>query len=169
MAQKNPIPEEMELSRSVLKWTGVTLVGFVFVVASILLTLNGDGGIKMWLSGLFFALVMLVGLVQLLGGSKLRLNPDGFQYTSMFKTHSYQWKDISRFGYMYINGNQHVTFQLRNDQPRNALSKLNRALGGMSGSLPDSYGYKAHELVAIMEQFRRRSVARLAKRETELG
>ena len=78
------IGARITLKPSKLKWFMVTLIGALFTAGGGMMISEGNETAKGWFVTLFFALVALVGILQLTGvGTYLKLGPDGFEAKSL--------------------------------------------------------------------------------------
>jgi hypothetical protein len=145
------------------KWALVFLVCGAFFGGGFLMLAHPEdasdrfGG---YLCIVFFGLCAVASLAQLVPGSSfLRLAPDGLTFRSMWRTRSYRWSDIERFGVAEVNTVHGFTRQRHPmvgfdfsasypDQDKAVrLRSLNRRLTGFEAALPDNYGW-SHEALA---------------------
>jgi hypothetical protein len=108
----------------------------------------------------FFALGIPVMLINLLPGQAyLELAEDGFTFAGVFRKNTIYWKDVAGFGVASVSGNKMVGWDF---VPEYAPQKTGRAvastLTGVQGALPDTYGMKAEQLSALMNELKRRSM-----------
>jgi hypothetical protein len=133
------------------------LVCAAFAVGGGFMIADGQGA-KGWFVALFFGLGVAVSVVQLLpGASYLEMTRDGFVICSLFRRSPlFLWRDVSAFTVARLppHGKQMVVFSSANDAAK-PLGKVNRAMLGASGGLPDTYGMNADALAELMN--RRRS------------
>jgi hypothetical protein len=115
----------------------------------------------------FFGLGTLVSLAQLIPGSSfLRLTSEGLTVRNMWRTTSYRWTDIARFGVAEFT-TPHGPFRQRHrlvgldfasTHPRHratqALMTFSRELTGFEGALPDNYGRSDADLAAYLNQLK---------------
>jgi hypothetical protein len=132
------------------------------------------GGVLMIRDGLcagFFGLCLPVFLIQLYPKSSfLTVSEEGIEFCSLFRSHRLRWSDISEFGTYTIR--QHglpvsrmVGFNYSAQYQRASKARaFSKALAGFEGGLPDTYGFRAEELVQILSDFHRE---RLLKRNVE--
>jgi hypothetical protein len=152
--------ETVVLRPSKLKFIG-------FLTGSLVLTGGGIGmiasgeGISGWFCAIFFALCSAVFVVLLLpGASYLRLTPEGFVVCSLYRVWPLiAWSGVSVFRVELMPpATRAVVF----DQPGAAdhlrLRRVNRAIAGGEGMLPDTYGMKAADLAALMNEWRNRRI-----------
>ena len=156
------------------KWTLVLLISAAFVAIGVLVLRDPKASAdRTWayLGVSFFALCATVALLQFLPGSSfLLLTPEGFTVRVMWRTTSYRWADIDRFG---VAGFETTHGPLRQDHrlvgfdfvasyPRGrssqALMTLNRRLTGFEAALPDNYGRSHTDLAAYLNTLRARYV-----------
>jgi hypothetical protein len=117
-------------------------------------------GAKGWFVALFFGLCAAVFVVQLIpGASYLEITSDGFVICSLFRRSPlFPWRDVGSFAVAKLppHGKKMVMFSSQRDAAK-TLGKVNSAMFGASGGLPDTYGMKAEELAELMNT--RRSIA----------
>src|ERR1700676_1257387 len=145
-------PGPIILRSSRKKWLRVTIGAGCFTVVSGLLGFGGD--IIGILGTAFFGICTLVGVITLLpGASWLRLDEKGFEFTRFFRTTRFHWSDVGDFGVWTFRSNNLVVFKAT--KPRlSILEKINTALSGRNGYLPDTYGMAAEDLVQLMTAWR---------------
>ena len=143
------------------KWVLVFLVSAAFVAIGFwTLPDPGTSSDRFWTYGgiVFFGIGVLVSLIQFVPGSSfLRLTSDGITVRIMWRTTSYRWSDIERFGvtsHRLIGLDFSASYPER-DKFRTAL-KLCRLLSGFEGALPDNYGWNLAELAAYLNTLRAR-------------
>ena len=154
------LPEVMELRPARLKWVMIFLISASFVAISVWLGDEMDA-LTRWGSGGFFALCGLIAVPQMIGvGARLQLDREGFTCTTLFKSFRRTWVECSEFAPARVGPNLMVGFSTLTDEtnhPRGAA--LARALTGVSGALPDTFGMAADELAELMNLFRQRALA----------
>ncbi len=111
-----------------------------------------------WFCTLFFGLGAVIFAVNLLpNASYLRLEDDGFTYSSLFRQHTVKWAVVSEFGLMVMRSSNLVAWTfVPNHKTSRTMRQLNRAIGGFDAALPDTYGLKAVNLVVVMATLRDR-------------
>ena len=125
----------------------------MFVVAAI--WISQVHGVIAYLAAGFFALCILLDIVQLLTGSTyLRLAEDGLSLTSLFCVYKIPWNVIDRFfvvelkriGVRKVVGFNFVQSYDRDHQAR----RISLAIAQCEGTLPDTYSQKPEELAEIL-------------------
>jgi hypothetical protein len=113
-----------------------------------------DGGTMTRIATAFFGLCAIVFAVQLLPGAAwLRLEPAGFTVCNLFRTHFTPWSDVSGFGVAVAGQKELVGYNCRSAAERSSrLAALNKALSGYNSALPDTYGPRAAELAALLNE-----------------
>lgn len=129
-------------------------VGFVAIGAFMV----ADGEWTGWFVLGFFGLCALAFAVQCLPGSSgLRLDRDGFTFTSLFRSSTVPWTEVSSFHVAEVGGRAMVCWTYRADVSHSARSRLlSRALSGQEAGLPDTYGLAPGELAQLLEDWRAR-------------
>jgi len=151
------LPEEMTLKPSKMKWIGVLTIGAIFTTIGIFMASKGEA--MGWFCAIFFGLVAGVALAQLVGNSHLRLHADGFEQNMLGRKLDCRWDEVSNFGIFKTNGNSFVTFNRAQDEGK-LMAKINRAVGGGSSQLGDTFGMSAEALATLMLRFQERSLLR---------
>ncbi|HEV2413743.1 MAG TPA: hypothetical protein VGX27_02980 [Candidatus Dormibacteraeota bacterium] len=149
----------MVLTGNRWRWIALFLASAAFVAAGVLTFFVAPGG---RLGGvvvfLFFGACATVGLVQFVAGSSLVLSPDGFTVNSLGRQTTRRWQDVESFvvvepsAFSRIVGIKFAT----PDGRMPAARKAARSVAGFEGALPDTYGMKAGELAALMNDWRAR-------------
>jgi hypothetical protein len=94
MLSRFPGPATLYPSRT--KWLLVLLAGGLLAVGGYLMVSDGDR--RGWFVLVFFASVFIVAAMMLLpGAGGLTLDRNGFQVTSLFRSSSSRWQDVSGF------------------------------------------------------------------------
>jgi hypothetical protein len=147
----------MTLHASKLKMAGLVAISAVFVAIGIFT--SSKEPVMGLLSAGFFGLCGIVGVLGLIpGGSYLLLERDGFTTSSLFRKHSYRWRDVSPFGVKRISRNKMVcwNFAPNYSGPKRGAS-FSKTLTGIEAALPDTYGKKAEDLAELMNELRQRA------------
>ena len=151
------------------KWSGVLTVGLVLGFGGWLMITDPDRSRDRamgWCCLIFFGLVALVAIVQLIpGSSRVVVTSKGLYQTALFRRRFFAWADIERFG-MIEWSTWHGPFRQRHRQvgirfqKSSAVRKKWRrstlftaALVGYHGALPDNYGYKHQELADLLNSY----------------
>lgn len=132
----------------------------VFVGIGVLLIVDEKTAIGV-MTVAFFGLGLLVGIAMLFHRrSCLCLSTDGFTVNTLLKSSFHRWSDVRGFRVvnMYtgpIRTNSWVMYDFASPA---AVSATTRNLASLMGvgeaALPDTYGMKAAELVALMNEWR---------------
>ncbi len=145
-------PSVIVLRPSKTKTILLILVCVVFAAGAKFMIADGEVA-KGWSVVIFFGLGAGVFIIQLLpGASYLEITPAGFVICSLFRKRPLiPWRDVGPFTVAKLPpyGKKMVMFTSPGDAAK-ALGKLNRALLGASGGLPDTYGMKAEKLAELM-------------------
>lgn len=110
-----------------------------------------------WLVAGFFALGVIVSVINLLPGSSyLRLDNEGFTTCSLFRTHTFRWFDVERFDVARISTNKMVVFDFSDTYRKQEVGRrVATAVTGHEGALPESYGMSQEELAKLLNDYRR--------------
>ena len=141
MYHPRDLPDEMLLRPSKLKWMGVLAVGVILGLGGVLMLVE-EGGVMPWFCIIFFGLVAATAFVQLLGGSYLRLDADGFEQSMIGRKMNCRWDEVSSFGVWSMSGNKFVTFNRAGDSGK-VMTAVNTSIAGASSQLGDTFGMKA--------------------------
>ena len=133
------------------KWLAMVAISVAFVWIGV--TIRGTHPLAGWSCIVFFGLCGVAGVLNLLpNASRLRLDDDGFEIRSLFRTRRVRWADVARFGTMRIGVNTMVGFDFVDGyRGSDRLRRVNRDLSGFQAALPDNYGLKATALAERME------------------
>ena len=100
--------------------------------------------------------IALLGSV-LPGSSYLEVNARGLSLCAMYRKSFFAWSDIARFVPIDMGGHGMVGIEFAPHYTGSALGRRwAQRIGGVDGALPDTYGYTAEELVAALNEARRR-------------
>jgi hypothetical protein len=89
----------------------------------------------------------------------LKLDRDGFEVTSLFRSHRVRWQDAAGFAPVAIPPSiQKMVCYDNVGLAGGALGKVSIAISGHNAALPDSYGLAVDELARLMAQWRARAV-----------
>jgi hypothetical protein len=136
------------------------VVSAVFVAGGAWMIQSGEP--MGWFVAIFFALGLVVFPILLLpGAAYLLINRDGFTFCSLYKKNSLRWSDVDQFFVLEmrtggIRVNKMVVFNYAPDYPKWKRSRvIVGELVGAEGGLPDTYGMKAEELAAFLNECKR--------------
>ena len=109
----------------------------------------------------FLAGAVLSFLMLSLERNYLLLTPAGFKAQTLFKSSNFRWEEVEEFHAMWVKGPTMVIYSLSPQGKlrftESAWRKLNKALSGGEGSLPDTYGMSAEALADLMNQWKNRA------------
>lgn len=145
------LPERV-LRQSRRKWLAILLCCAVAVAGGV--ETRHEQLATSWAMIVFFGLGVIVSGVAVLPGSGyLRLTPDGFEQRTMFRTSLVSWRHIDHFE--SASGSVGVVYDPDHAPDANSR-KANRLVLGVDGVLTDTYGMKADDLAALMNDWLRR-------------
>jgi hypothetical protein len=126
-----------------------TLGGFV---------LSEESPMKGWVIALFFGLMSIIFLMQLIpGSSQLSLTHEGFIITSLFRSHLTPWSHVKEFSIGNLGPNKAVMLDYVDKHRKHSFGKrLAKSFSGRHGALPDTYGMRATELLQIMNAWKQK-------------
>jgi hypothetical protein len=138
--------------------------GLLLLCGSLIFVAGGVGMIKSgemfgWASVIFFGLCALVFSIKMLpNASYLKLHHEGFTQVTMFRSSTFRWQDVSEFSVDRIGGNKTVMLDfVLSWHTSSKLKKVARLMSGHDGALPDTYGLRAEELVALLKEWKNKS------------
>lgn len=136
------------------KWLSMLLVCQVFCVIALLML--RDGRLAGWFCLVVFGLGSLVAALALLPGANyLRLEDEGFTFSSLFRAHHVRWADVQGFVQVRVASNTLVGWCYREgSEPQGRGVRLSLALAGCHAALPENYGLGAEELARRLELLR---------------
>jgi ribosomal protein S18 acetylase RimI-like enzyme len=139
------------------RWSLLLAVFVAFTALGIATIVSGEAW--GWLAAIFFGLGIPISVLVLTGRiNTLHLTPEGFTIRSL-RTSTIGWDDVEAFGTFETAGGTMVGFTFAPSYDRATIGRaLARELTGSpyEGGLPDTYGMKAEELAALMEEWRSR-------------
>jgi hypothetical protein len=114
-----------------------------------------------WFVLVFFLIGAIVAAAALLpGAGALTLDGSGFESTNLFRRSRLRWRDVTGFkaGVIPPSGRRFVLFDDITAQDR-AIARINTAILGRNGALPDTYGLSADDLADLMRRWHERATA----------
>ena len=149
--------EDILLKTSFGKHIFLILICLAFVGGGIWMINSGDW--RGWLPTIFFgAGAPLIIMQAVMGSGYIRLNQEGMTMGSVRGTETtIKWQEIEEFGIWEISGNKFVSWNFVADyKASKKIRDFNKGLGAMDSMLPDNYGMKPAELLALLEEFKMR-------------
>lgn len=126
-------------------------------LAAVAILMACDGKPIGWAIAAFFGLCTAVFAIQLHPrASFLTVDADGFEYSALFRRHRLRWADVTEFGVITlshhgIKTHTMVGLNYSESYPHHQRGRsLSRAMTGFEGALPDTYGFSAEELAALL-------------------
>ena len=149
----------LTLFPSRLKWVGVLLGSLAFVALGVFLLRDATTS-EIWdvCTIVLFGLGVVIAFVNLMpGASYLRLDRNGFEMRSLYRTHATAWADVAGFGIMSIPTARKKmvgwNYVAGRGKP-SRLRKFNLERFGFEAALPDTYGMDIADLVELLESIR---------------
>ena len=148
--------DQLVLRPSKLRWAALLAGSVAFCAGGVLMVSSGEA--TGWLVLVFFGLCGVVSMTMLFSKNNyLVLAPAGFTIHSVFRQTTISWSNVESFGTYRLRGSSTVMFLYSPDFPRSrALRGLNRAVTGYDGGLPDTYGLRADQLAALINDCKQR-------------
>lgn len=144
------------------KWWAL-LICLVFVAIGIWMVSTGAGW-PGWLALGFFGLCAVSCVLADIFRDRfaLELTQDGFTVRSPFASSYVAWRDVEAFEVWRHRGNRLVGWRLveKARADKGLATTTSRAISGLDGALSSSFGMKTAELVALLEDRRRRALGR---------
>lgn len=151
-------PDTLVLQAGRLKWALVLAASLAFVSAGLLIFFKAPNGRVGGTAGIvFFGLAAVVAVLQMLTG-RLELSPQGFTLSGLGRKSTTGWSDVSSVTAVRPAGAMQKMVQVTLSDSANLPRK-----GGVVGGrrlLPDTYGMKAEDLAALMNEWRGRYASR---------
>jgi hypothetical protein len=137
---------------------GAAILALVFLSAGLILLRGGRP--EGWFAVAMCALNVVLSIVPLATRGTLTLTSEGFTTQAGGRSSSYAWQDIQEFGVWRVGlwgvGMRWVGFRFNAAHPPRApWTRLGRVLSPWDGALPDTYGLPPHDLVTLLERWRR--------------
>lgn len=109
-----------------------------------------------WFVAIFFSLIAVITFINILpNAAYLKLDQDGFEFSSLYKKDSYNWKDVQYFSAKKTLFRTMIVFNFsENYQKYKTMRKISAGIGGVEGALPDTYGLKAKDLAYLMNEYK---------------
>ena len=136
------------------KWLGMLLGCLAFCGVAVLML--RDGRLAGWFCLAVFGLGSLIAALALLPGANyLRLDEEGFTFSSLFRAHHVRWADVQDFAQVQVASNRMVGWRYREGrEPGGRGVRLSLAIAGCHAALPENYGLGAEELARRLELLR---------------
>lgn len=137
------------------------LGSLMFVVGGVFVVLKGELLVGLG-SVCFFGMCLAVSIVQLnRKAAYLLLESDGFTFCAMFRAHKVPWSDVDRFEVTRIVLNKMVVWNYPAESTRHAKGRaISKSIAGYEAGLPDTYGFKAEKLCALLNEIKNESLFR---------
>jgi hypothetical protein len=89
----------------------------------------------------------------------LRLEPEGFTFCSLFRSHTVRWKDVGEFAVITVGQNQMIAWNYTPDYSATGRAgAISKSFFGYEAAMSDTYGMKPQALVDLLESIRQRNV-----------
>jgi hypothetical protein len=151
-------PGPVALYPSRKKWFWLLLLAAVFTAGGVGMVSNKEPW--GWLVLIFFGAGLVISAITLLpGAGGLVLDGNGFQVTSLFRSHRSRWRDVTRFEPISVPYARQRMVGFDDATAGRTITAINTALSGHNAALPDTYGFSVDELAELMRRWRERAAA----------
>ncbi len=134
----------------------LTAAGAGFAVLGLLMRREpGFTGVVGWFCAAFFGLGAAVGAAQLAWPGRLVVSPEGLTLQMLWRKRVWPWSAVDAFGVWRAKSTTLVVFEDASART-GALTRMNRALGASSGSLPPGWRVKPEALALLLAQAKAR-------------
>lgn len=134
---------------------GLLFIGTGFVAAGVFIALKGDPW--GWAVSLFFGLAIPVAILQLVRGSCLKLDNEGFEVNPGTKPWRLRWDDVDSFYVGRIYGNKMIGINFSSSyKAMQAGRKIASALSGMEGAINSQFKLPAEKVCEHLSQWKLR-------------
>jgi membrane associated rhomboid family serine protease len=153
--------EPIVLRPSRRRWVGL-FVCCVALTAVCAWAFVDEPNVLMAVGVLLFGPGIVLAVLQLLPGSaSLRIAPEGLLARGPVRSGNWGWNEIEHFSTFDADPygtTKQVGFDLRDLTPdrQGAWQTLGRGMTGVDGALPDTYGMRAEDLAALLDEARER-------------
>jgi hypothetical protein len=139
-------------------WRRVGYLAVALLFAAIGVLMIRDAQPAGWFLLVVFGLASIVFLALLLpGASCLVLDAEGFTCRALFRRWRERWADIEHFAVVTVGSHRMVGWRYRAHVTGQARGRaVSRAVSGVDGALPDTYGHSPEALVERLEAWRQR-------------
>lgn len=117
------------------------------------------------LSFICFIAILMTAASLIPGAMSLKLTSQGFTVRNWFREESFRWSDVKEFRLItyrylgFIPVRRSVGFRFSETYKRNVLRRIAGAIVSFDRILPDNFGMKAQQLVALLESARHEALA----------
>jgi hypothetical protein len=151
MAKMSSLTIEGSKSRAV----GLLFIGIGFVAAGAFIALKGDPW--GWVCSAFFGLSIPVAILQLVKGSRLQLDDEGFEVDLGTKPWRLSWSDVESFYVGRIYGNKMIGINFSPSyKAMQAGRKIASAVSGMEGAISSQFKLPAEKVCELLNQWKLR-------------
>lgn len=132
-------------------WVIVIGAGIFFVISLLAVGFSGDPAALIVTA--FAGFWAVLGAIMLApGANSLRLDENGFEIEHLFRRKKYRWGDVNDFAVRRVGefNQEVVSFEAGAEANLSLWQRINGALIGKSGCLPNTYGMAAEDLAKLM-------------------
>ena len=108
-----------------------------------------------WMSICIFGFGVIISLIQFHpNASYLKLNDEGFEVRSLFRSHFTKWSDITNLRPGSMSGNKMIFFDFKDEHKKFSRGKkFSRLLSGNQGAVQSSYNISTEQLFTLMQEY----------------
>jgi hypothetical protein len=145
-----------------IKISGYFILCFLLLILGVVVILFlPPGGWNSFIGGMIMIILFGLGSVFTLGniiyGSYLKLNEEGFELKFSFKKNFTKWKDVNRFSVSIIGRKKFVSYEYSNSyRKQEGAREFAKMISGTEAILPDNFGKKTEELADIMNSWKKK-------------
>jgi hypothetical protein len=139
------------------------LGSLMFVAGGVFIVVAVKGQLLPGLGSIcFFGMCLAVSIAQFNPkAAYLLVEPDGFTFCAMFRPQKVFWRDVDHFEVTRIVLNKMVVWNYpAENTPHMKGRAISKSIAGYEAGLPDTYGFKAEELCALLNEIKNESVLR---------
>ena len=138
---------------SKMKAVRILLFGIGFVITGIFMIMNGEPW--GWACSLFFGLAIPLAVLQLIRGSYLKLDNEGFEVKPGTKPWRLSWHDVESFYVGKIYGNKMIGINFSASYNKmNAGRKIASAVSGMEGAINSQFKLSPEKVCACLNEWK---------------
>lgn len=130
------------------------IVCLIFVIGGVFML--KDVPLKGWFVIFFFGLGVIISLIQFHPNSSyLKLNDEGFEVKSLFRTSFTKWSDVKDFRKGSLHGNKMIFFDYADEHNKwKEGKKIAKFISGKEGAIQSTYTISTEDLIELMVTYK---------------